>query len=386
MRIAAAAGILVLLLGAGAWLLGLPPFGDRGPKEPPRPDLFAIVESGDLGALRSALGMSLDGAAPAAGTPADATQPAATALGDLHARNEAGLTPLMAAVASDAGPEVLDTLLAAGADVDMAAANGVTALSLAAGQGTPSQVIYLLNAGADPTVRDAEGRNAADHARQNPAVRSSAVYPLLDELAGSAFVRGWPSAYIVPVAGATISSRRNHLPGAPRAYRNGYHEGFDFYDGTVSVDIGYGTPIQAVADGVVIRADHGYVEHTMEEYDALIAEASRMLDTPPEILDQLRGRQVWIRHAGGFVTRYAHLAQIAEGVVVGSRVRQGDIIATTGNSGTLEAAQQTRDDPHPHVEVWQGGETFLGAGMEPEEIWALAAQVFGSKALPPYHD
>lgn len=391
MRIAAAVGILVVVLGAGAWLLGLPPFGARAPKEPPRPDLFAIVESGDLGALRSALGMPLATAAPDAGdgaaTATDASAPAAgTALGDLHARNEAGLTPLMAAITANASTDVLDTLLAAGADVDMAAANGATALMLAAGQGTPAQVIYLLNAGADPTPRDAEGRNAADHARQNPAVRSSAVSVLLSELAESTFVRGWPSGYIVPVNGATISSRRNHLPGAPRTYRNGYHEGFDFYDGTVSVDIGYGTPIQAVADGVVIRADHDYVEHTMEEYDALIAEATRVLDTPPDILDRLRGRQVWIRHAGGFVTRYAHLAQIAEGVEVGSRVRQGDIIATTGNSGTLEAAQQTQDDPHPHVEVWRGDETFLGSGMEPEEIWSLAAQVFGTAALPPYHD
>jgi murein DD-endopeptidase MepM/ murein hydrolase activator NlpD len=391
MRIAAAVGILVVALGAGAWLLGLPPFGARAPKEPPRPDLFAIVERGDLSALRAALGMPLDTTAPAtadgAESATDASAPATgAALGDLHARNEAGLTPLMAAVTANTSADVLDTLLAAGADVDMAAANGATALMLAAGQGTPAQVIYLLNAGADPTPRDAEGRNAADHARQNPAVRSSAVSVLLAELAESTFVRGWPSGYIVPVNGATISSRRNHLPGAPRAYRNGYHEGFDFYDGTVSVEIGYGTPIQAVADGVVIRADHDYVEHTMEEYDALLVEATRVLDTPPDILDRLRGRQVWIRHAGGFVTRYAHLAQIAEGVEVGSRVRQGDIIATTGNSGTLEAAQQTQEDPHPHVEVWRGDETFLGSGMEPEEIWSLAAQVFGTAALPPYHD
>ncbi|MCZ7597282.1 MAG: hypothetical protein M5U09_05315, partial [Gammaproteobacteria bacterium] len=212
----------------------------------------------------------------------------------------------MAAVGANANGEVLDALLEAGTDIDMAAANGVTALMLAAGQGTPAQVIYLLNAGADPTVRDAEGKNAADHARQNPAVRSSGIFPRLAELTETPFVRGWPSAYVVPVEGATISSRRSHLPGALRAYRNGYHEGFDFYDGTVSVSIGYGTPIRAVADGVVIRADHDYVENTMEAYDALIVEAGRALDTPPEILDRLRGRQVWIQHAGGFITRYAH--------------------------------------------------------------------------------
>ncbi len=386
MRIAAALVTVVVLIGAGAWLLGLPPFGPRAPKEPPRPDLFAIVEAGDVAALRHALGLT-----PPDGTDAGATTTAANAetgaaLADLHARNAAGLTPLMAAVGANAGGEVLDALLEAGTDIDMAAANGVTALMLAAGQGTPAQVIYLLNAGADPTVRDAEGKNAADHARQNPAVRSSGIFPRLAELTETPFVRGWPSAYVVPVEGATISSRRSHLPGALRAYRNGYHEGFDFYDGTVSVSIGYGTPIRAVADGVVIRADHDYVENTMEAYDALIVEAGRALDTPPEILDRLRGRQVWIQHAGGFITRYAHLSQIAEATVVGAHVRQGDIIASTGNSGTLEAAQQTQDDPHPHVEVWRDHETFLGAGLEPEQIWSLAAQVFGQSALPPYHD
>ncbi len=270
--------------------------------------------------------------------------------------------------------------------LDQVTANGSTALMLAAAAGTPTEVLYLMNAGADPTVRDLEGKNAAELAHQNPAVRTSGVLPRLQEEAERAFVKGWPTGYIVPVEGATISSRRSHLPGARRAYRNGYHEGFDFYNGTVSVNIGYGTPIVAVADGVVVRADHDYVENDQAAYEELVAEASSRLDTPPEILDRLRGRQVWIRHAGGFLTRYAHLAAVAEGVTVGSTVRQGDVIGTTGNSGTIEAAQGTRDGPHPHVEVWQPGGDYLGSGMEPEQIWSLAAQVFGVAALPPYHD
>ena len=31
-------------------------------------------------------------------------------------------------------------------------------------------------------------------------------------------------------------------------------------------------------------------------------------------------------------------------------------------------------------------ERFLGGGLEPEQIWPLAAQVFGSNAMPPFHD
>jgi murein DD-endopeptidase MepM/ murein hydrolase activator NlpD len=67
-------------------------------------------------------------------------------------------------------------------------------------------------------------------------------------------------------------------------------------------------------------------------------------------------------------------------------VAQGTVIGFTGNSGTIEAAQGTEEGPHPHVEVWRGDETFLGQGMEPNEIYAVAAQVFGIDALPPFTD
>ncbi|MFA5551951.1 MAG: peptidoglycan DD-metalloendopeptidase family protein [Trueperaceae bacterium] len=361
MRLLVVAILVVLLVAGGLFAFGVLPPGE---KEPERPDLFVILEQNDPAAVLQALA---EGA-------------------DLHGRNEAGLTPLMTAISSGASTAVIGTLLEAGANINEQAASGTTALMLAAGMGTPAQVIYLLNAGADPTPKDTQGRNAAELAMTNSRVRTSGVYPRLIDLADRPFVQGWPTGYVVPVEGATISSRRSHLPGAPRTYRNGVHEGFDFYAGTVSVPINYGTPINAVADGVVIRADTEYVELSLAEYQALIDQAGRSLDTPPDILDALRGRQVWIRHAGGFVTRYAHLAAVAENVIVGATVAQGDIIGTTGNSGTLEAAQGTQDDPHPHVEVWRGDSTFLGAGLEPEQIWELAGQVFGQAALPPFHD
>jgi murein DD-endopeptidase MepM/ murein hydrolase activator NlpD len=186
------------------------------------------------------------------------------------------------------------------------------------------------------------------------------------------------------VAGSTISSRAAHWPNAPRAYRNGTHEGFDFYDRAVSgtTEIAYGTPIVVVADGTVVRADHGYVELTVEAYDAIISEAQRVMSTPPEVLDQLRGRQVWVEHAGGFTSRYAHLSEIPADLQVGAHVTQGQVVGLTGNSGTVEAAEGTRDDPHPHVEIWRGA-TYLGQGLEPAAIYELAGQLFGLGALPP---
>lgn len=361
MRLIIAAVLLIALVAGGLFAFGvLPP----KPKVPPVPDLFAVLQEGSAQDVHEAL---------AGGA-------------DVQLRNSDSHTPLMVAAGGAADIGVLEALLGAGANIDDQAASGATALMLAAASGTPAQVIYLLNAGADPTLKDEQGRTAAQLATTNPQVRTSGVYPRLVELEGLQFVPGWPSGYVVPVEGATISSRRSHLPGAPRAYRNGTHEGFDFYSGTVSVSISYGTPINAVADGVVIRADHDYVEHSLDEYNSMIEQAARSLDTPPEILDGLRGRQVWLQHAGGFVTRYAHLSAISEAVVAGALVKQGDIVGTTGNSGTMEAAQNTQDDPHPHVEVWRGDTTFLGAGLEPEQIWQLAGQVFGQAALPPYHD
>jgi murein DD-endopeptidase MepM/ murein hydrolase activator NlpD len=66
-----------------------------------------------------------------------------------------------------------------------------------------------------------------------------------------------------------------------------------------------GTEIQATSDGVVIerRRDASY------------------------------GNTILIRHPNGFQTRYAHMRAFRNGVVVGSRVHQGDVIGYVGMTG-----------------------------------------------------
>jgi murein DD-endopeptidase MepM/ murein hydrolase activator NlpD len=303
---------------------------------------------------------------------------------NVNARDQYGQTPLMYAASESESPAVLNTLLQAGAQINAQTDAGWTALMYAVRDAQNLEVpILLMNAGADPTLRNAEGQSVLEIA--GPRVRSSTLYRRLEELVNRPFDPQWPSGYVVPVEGATISSRAVHLPNAPRRYRNGIHEGFDFYQGVVSVPITYGTPIVSVAAGVVIRADHDFVEMTREEYDEVIRISRASAITPEEQLDKLRGRQVWIEHAGGFITRYAHLASIPENVQVGVAVAQGEVIGTTGNSGTIEAVLGTQDDPHPHVEIWRG-DVFLGQGLEPDPIYELAAQVFGQRALPPFRD
>lgn len=324
-------------------------------------ELFALAETGNLNALDERLA---DGA-------------------EVDRKNETGQSLLMISAAQHQDPEMMLRLLEAGADVNAQSQAGMTPLMYALRDNdNPDVPLLLLNAAADPTLRDAEGRSALDHAQDNGAMRRSSVYPLLERLVDSDFDPDWPSGYLVPIEGATFSSRAAHLPGAPRAYRNGYHEGFDFYNGTVSVPITYDAPTVAVAHGEVVRADHNYVELTEAEYQSLLADAAAGGSTPPETLDKLRGKQVWLEHAGGFISRYAHLSGIPSALEVGDRVEPGQVVGFVGNSGTSDAVAGTEDWPHLHFEVWRG-DTFLGEGLGPDEVYDLVAQIFGPRTLPP---
>jgi murein DD-endopeptidase MepM/ murein hydrolase activator NlpD len=324
-------------------------------------NLFNLVKTGDL----------------------DSVLKAVEAGADVNAQDEYGQTPLMYAAGSSPTADTLSALIKAGADPNMQTSTGWTALMYAARDNKNLDVVLsLMNAATDPTLKNSDGQSAADLARSNVAM-STAIFERLQDLAAKPFNRAWPSGYTVPVEGATISSRAALLPGAPRAYRNGTHEGFDFYSGSVSVVIEYGTPVRSVAPGTVVRSDQSYIEMTPEEYDQVIETSKRSLNTPAELLDKLRGRQVWVEHAGGYISRYAHLSSIPATLVIGSKIKQGDVVGETGNSGTLEGVQNTKDEPHPHVEIWKGDE-YLGHGLETAKIYELAEQVFGVKALPPY--
>lgn len=91
------------------------------------------------------------------------------------------------------------------------------------------------------------------------------------------------------------------------------HTGLDF---TAPI----GTPTIATADGVVVTAGHssgGY------------------------------GNQIEIDHGFGIVTKYAHLSEIK--VSEGQKVKRGDLIALTGNTGLSSG-------PHLHYEIIKNGE------------------------------
>jgi murein DD-endopeptidase MepM/ murein hydrolase activator NlpD len=87
------------------------------------------------------------------------------------------------------------------------------------------------------------------------------------------------------------------------------HRGVDFGAPT-------GTPIMAAGDGVIEKRERssGY------------------------------GNYIRIRHQSNYATAYAHMSRFAEGVVVGKRVRQGQIIGYVGATGRATG-------PHLHFEV-----------------------------------
>lgn len=92
-----------------------------------------------------------------------------------------------------------------------------------------------------------------------------------------------------------------------------FHQGVDF-------PVPVGTPVRAPADGTVsrVKSEWGY------------------------------GKVVEIDHGNGLKTRLAHLS--GQQVKVGDKVRAGQVIALSGDTGTLADA-----GPQLHFEVWKDG-------------------------------
>lgn len=178
-----------------------------------------------------------------------------------------------------------------------------------------------------------------------------------------------------PVLGACIPVEDDLIPNAPREYRLGVHEGVDFYPGRACATIERGMPVLAAKTGIVIRADVDYKDITQEEMDGLLGRSAQEGSTPPEVLDRLRGRQVWIDHGDGVVTRYCHLLAIEPGVAEGVAVEVGQVVAHVGNSGTPEGVTDPTMENHLHFEI-RVGDSFLGQGLSVAETRRLLEVAF----------
>lgn len=181
--------------------------------------------------------------------------------------------------------------------------------------------------------------------------------------------------FIYPIAGGCLPQSDTLMPNAPREYRGGVHEGVDFYDYDNCTRIEPATPALAAKDGTVVRADLDYHDLTQEELDAANQRISNGGANDFEVIDLLRGRQVWIDHGNGIVTRYAHLSGIPADIRQGGRVAQGQVVGLVGESGTPESLSNPGVEIHLHWEL-RTSDAFLGAGLTAEEVRALYAGLF----------
>lgn len=108
------------------------------------------------------------------------------------------------------------------------------------------------------------------------------------------------------------------------------HEGLDFRAKV-------GTPIYATGDGTIKYAKH---KSTL-------------------------GKLAVINHGFGYTSKYAHLSKFADGVAPGVKVKRGDLIGYSGNTGLTEG-------PHLHYEIYRNGKSvdpihYLFADISPKE-------------------
>jgi hypothetical protein len=173
---------------------------------------------------------------------------------------------------------------------------------------------------------------------------------------------------VKPITGSPLTQRPLHLPGAPRHYRLGVHEGLDFYWQT-------GTPVQAITSGIVLRVDLNYVAPDERQFALWREESHRLTYTSEAAHDGYRGRQVWLQHGNGMISRYAHLDTVAADLRVGTVVSQGQFLGTVGNSGSPLSLDGPDGDAHLHLEIWLG-DRYLGQYLRPVEIMEWLEEIF----------
>lgn len=116
-----------------------------------------------------------------------------------------------------------------------------------------------------------------------------------------------------PLKFSRISSKFSNSRFHPVLKRYRPHHGVDYAAPK-------GTPVRAVADGVVVFRGWGGGG----------------------------GNTLKIKHANNLMTGYLHLSGFAKGIVKGKRVSQGDVIGYVGSTGTSTG-------PHLDYRVWKGG-------------------------------
>ena len=183
----------------------------------------------------------------------------------------------------------------------------------------------------------------------------------------------------LPCDGIPVPKRTMRLPNAPRDYRSGTHRGIDFF-------ANWGTPVKAVADGIIIRSDLYYEEVPADFREGLLEASAQVGHTPSDIFNSiLLGKAVILDHGFGLIpgfrtiTIYAHLSHIEKDLKPGSEVKKGQLIGRSGNTGMRESTLGSRSGSHLHWEmILQSGdrEIYLGKGISNPELYEMLSRIF----------
>ena len=184
---------------------------------------------------------------------------------------------------------------------------------------------------------------------------------------------------VLPCEGVKVPKRTMRLPNAPRDYRNGIHRGIDFF-------ANWGTPVRAVADGIVIRSDLHYKEVPADFREGMLEASSKVGNTPSDIFNSiLLGKAIFLDHGfnliPGFrvITIYAHLSHIKENIKPGTIVTSGEFIGNSGNTGMRQSTLGSKSGSHLHWEmVLQKNkeEIYLGLDMKNPELYNMLTRIF----------
>jgi len=132
---------------------------------------------------------------------------------------------------------------------------------------------------------------------------------------------------------------------------NGYHGGID-------IPVAEGTPILAIADGMVVHKKEG----------ANIGGIGMILQHTP----QDTGTDYWI------YSEYKHLVKLPD-MEIGQRVNRGQQIALAGKSGTIGGYYGDEGHSHLHLTTWFSADDKYSTGklfFPPNGYWADPLAIF----------
>lgn len=179
------------------------------------------------------------------------------------------------------------------------------------------------------------------------------------------------SKLLLPAEGYTVPEYLNLLPNAKREYRSGQHMGVDF-----SAPLNY--PIRAVFDGVIVRSNQFQEDVDIDTYKTFLEMSAKVGKTPDDIYHFiLLGKSVVIDHGFSItdkfrtITVYSHLSSIPNDLIAGTKVKKGDVIGFSGNTGTSSGALKNDKGAHLHWEIFfddSNGRYFLGQNIPAEQL------------------